>query len=465
MSTTEPPSSSESDNTPPDPEDNQRGFHPLEAARSALNIPDDFHLGRDAVGRFFRAPQGRISWRRNLWAIWAAQLLAIMGFNLRTPFLPLYFGELGVETTEQQALWTGVILAVGAAMMAITSPMWGALADRKGRKPMLLRAQFASFVTIGLAALVVNPWQMLGLRVIEGALAGTVTAATALIAVTMPKERLGYGLGLIQTAVFSGAAIGPLVGGLLADRIGYRATFGVASLMLLSAGLITLFLVQEKFTPQPTGKDAPSQSYSWKILLGPVLLSLTFAMLAIRFASSAVQPIIPLFVDVLADTSESTSTLAGFTLGILGLTSAISSVYFGRLGDKRGHTKILMFAALGSGLIYLPMALVTQPWQLIVLQAVFGIFAGGMIPAANALIASVTDPARRGTVFGFMNTAASFGGFLGPLAGASLAAGIGFRATFVVTGAVLLATVALLFATNKRHPMEPEHAVDSSSQN
>src|SRR5699024_3244043 len=150
------------------------------------------------------------------------------------------------------------ILAVGAAMMAITSPIWGALADRKGRKPMLLRAQFASFVTIGLAALVVSPMQMLGLRVIEGALAGTVAAATALVAVTMPKERLGYGLGLIQTAVFSGAAVGPLIGGVLADQIGYRWTFGVASLMLLGAGLITLFFVQEKFTAPPApAKDAP----------------------------------------------------------------------------------------------------------------------------------------------------------------------------------------------------------------
>ena len=428
--------------------------NPLKAARSVL-LQGDRHLGRDAVGRFFRSPAGKISWRRNLYAIWAAQLLAIMGFSLRTPFLPLFFGDLGVDTRAGQALWTGVVLSVGAGMMAITSPIWGSIADRKGRRPMLLRAQFASFVTIGLTAFVTAPWQILGLRIIEGALAGTVTAATALIAVTMPRERLGFGLGMIQTAVFSGSAIGPLAGGLLADNLGYRPTFVVASLMLLTAGFITVFLVQERFEPEEQTESDPKQASAWRLLLAPVLLSLAFSMLAIRFASSAVQPVIPLFVAQLAEASGGASSLAGVTLGVLGLTSAVSSVYFGRLGDKRGHHLILIGAALGAGLIYLPMSAVQHTWQLIVLQAIFGVFAGGMIPAANALIASVTDPSRRGTVFGLMNTAASLGGFLGPLAGAGLAASIGFRATFLSTGFVLLLMVAMLFITGKKHSMQP----------
>ena len=170
----------------------RNGFHPIDAARTvARDRLSDLPLGRDAVGRFFRTPTGKISWRRNLYAIWIAQLLAIMGFSMRTPFLPMFFGEIGVKTTEGQALWAGIILSVGAGTMAIASPFWGALADRKGRKPMLMRSQFGAFVTIGLTVFVMSPWQILGLRVIEGVLAGTVTAATALVATTMPRERLG----------------------------------------------------------------------------------------------------------------------------------------------------------------------------------------------------------------------------------------------------------------------------------
>lgn len=447
---------------PPKPDSTSRGSPDahksippaLQAARSVLRRNGEGNLGRDAAGRFFRSPAGRISWRRNLYAIWVAQLLAIMGFNLRMPFLPLFFGDIGVGTREGQALWTGILLSAGAATMAVTSPLWGALADRKGRRPMLLRAQFASFVTIGLTAVVTSPWQMLGLRVIEGALAGTVTAATALVAVTMPRERLGYGLGMIQMAVFSGSAIGPLIGGLLADHLGYRPTFIVSSLMLFSAGVITLLLVQERFEPAARKELDARQMSTWRLMLVPVLVSLLFSMVAIRFASSAVQPIIPLFVQQLSHVTGSTSSLAGVTLGILGVTSAVSSMYFGRLGDKRGHSLILMSTALGAGLVYLPMALVQHPWQLIVLQALFGVFAGGMIPAANALIASVTDPGRRGTVFGLMNTAGSMGGFLGPLAGAGLAATVGFRATFIVTGFVLLVMVSMLYITGKKRAGE-----------
>jgi DHA1 family multidrug resistance protein-like MFS transporter len=295
------------------------------------------------------------------------------------------------------------------------------------------------------------PWHLLALRLIEGSLTGTVTAATALVATSTPKERLGFGLGLVQTAIFSGAALGPLAGGVLADGLGYRPTFWIASLMMFSAGLVTVYFVKEHFTLQPKPKDGETKESTWGLLLAPVLLGLTFAMLAIRFASSAVQPIIPLFVEQLSDTaSSSSSSLAGLTLGVLGLTSAISSIYFGRLGDRRGHRTILIGCALGSGLIYLPMALTQHPWQLIALQAIFGVFAGGMIPAANALIANVTAPERRGVVYGLMATASSLGGFIGPLAGSGLAAGVGFRATFLATGFVLLLTAGILLLTERR---------------
>lgn len=458
MSEHDPTSPSDKPSTPngddPRPDGNGRnGFHPIDAARERLG---DFSLGADAVGRIFRTPTGKISWRRNLYAIWIAQLLAIMGFSMRTPFLPMFFGEIGVDTTEGQALWTGIILSVGAGMMALASPFWGAMADRKGRKPMLLRSQYGAFVTIGLTVFVTAPWQMLGLRMIEGVLAGTVTAATALVASTIPRERLGYGLGLVQTAVFSGSALGPLIGGLLADTFGYRQTFGIASLMVLTAGFITLFVVQERFTPAESAKTPEEkEASSWRVILGPALLALALSMLLIRFASSAVQPITPLFVEELAHTTGSTSTLAGLTLGILGVTSAISSVVLGRVGDRKGHYIVLLLCSLGSATVYFPMALSQHPWQLIVLQAIFGVFAGGMMPSANALIANISDERFRGTVFGLTNTFASVGGFLGPLAGSTLAAAFGLRTTFVATGLVLIIMAAGLWLANQRRPMEP----------
>jgi len=433
------------------PPDRAAGSPPRSDA-SAAQTAHRADSGQDAVGsRVGRPGRRSINWRRNLYAIWLSQLLAIVAFSLRAPFLPFFLGDLGLESTEQQAIWSGLINSFGAGTMAITAPIWGIVADRYGRKPMLLRAQLAAFVTIGLMGLATEPWHLLGLRMVEGMFTGTVTAATALVATSVPKERLGFGLGLIQTAVFSGSALGPLVGGLLADALGYRATFGIASGMMLSGGLVTLFLVKENFTPQPKASRSKGGGASWRMLLAPVLLGLMLVLIAVRFASAAVQPIVPLFVEELAGhLAGSSSSLAGVTLGVLGVTSAISSIYFGRLGDRKGHRVILIGCLLGSGLVYLPMALSQHPWHLIALQAVFGVFAGGTIPAANALIANATDPQRRGMVFGLMASAAAVGGFIGPLVGAGLAASIGFRATFAFCGLVLLATVVVVLWTERR---------------
>lgn len=414
--------------------------------------------------RFFLPPLvrsghgGTPSWKRNLYGIWVAQLLVIMGFSMRAPFLPQFLNELGVTTSEGQAFWSGLFMSFGAGVMAITSPIWGAVADRYGRKPMLVRAQFAAFITIGLSSFVTAPGQLLGLRLVEGAMTGTVAAATALIAVSMPRERLGYGLGMVQTAVFSGSALGPLLGGFIADAIGYRATFQVSGLMACAAGLITVFVVQEQFVrPEKIAEDsgdAEARDSIWKLLLGPTLFALTMSMLLVRFASSAVQPITPIFVAEISGSASNVNTLSGITLGILGVTSAISSVYLGKLGDRRGHFAILLFCTIGAGLVYLPMAASQHPWHLIGLQAVFGLFAGGLIPAANALIARVTAESKRGVVFGFMNTAGSIGGFAGPLAGAALAGFFGIRATFVLTGIVLLLLALTLWIANIRRPMD-----------
>ena len=406
--------------------------------------------GRDASGSTTGRGRQRISWRRNLYALWIAQLLAIMGFSLRVPFMPFFLGDLGVSTVEGQALWAGIVNAAGAGVMAISAPIWGAVADKYGRKPMLMRAQFSAFFTIGLMAFATEAWHLLGLRLIEGGLAGTVTAATALVAVSMPKDRLGFGLGMIQTAVFSGSALGPLLGGVLADVIGYRASFIVSACMLLSAGLVTLFVVRENFTPVVQDANAPKQVSMWRIVAAPALLGLVMVMLAVRFSSAAVQPITPLFVGELSGDMSNAATQAGIAMGVLGLTSAISSVFLGRLGDKRGHRTILLICMVGSGLVYLPMAASQHPWHLIALEAMFGIFAGGTIPAANALIANMTDPERRGAIYGVVAAASSIGGFLGPLIGAGLAAGVGFRATFVLTGVVLLIVTGVMFVTDRR---------------
>jgi DHA1 family multidrug resistance protein-like MFS transporter len=388
------------------------------------------------------------NWQRTLGALWLAQTLTIIGFSLRTPFLPFFVAELGARNLETQVLWAGAINAGGAAVMAFTAPLWGALADRYGRKLMVLRAMVAGSLTIGLMALATSPWQLFVLRLVEGGFTGTVTASTTLAASTVPRERLGFGLGLMQMAVFSGSAVGPLIGGVLADQIGYRATFVLAGSLLLVSALLVAFLVEERFEPPPRrAGHGETGGETWRLLLAPALLGIVVSLFALRAASMALQPIVPLLVAQLARGSSSVNSLAGLAMGVSGMTSAVASVGLGRLSDRIGQRPLLIASgALAAG-TFLPLGLTTQVWQVIVLQALFGIASGGMLPTANALVARLTPEGRRGTIYGFTTTASSLGAFVGPLVGTALAAALGLHAPFLVIGLALAVTVAWVART------------------
>jgi len=388
------------------------------------------------------------NWQRTLGALWLAQTLTIIGFSLRTPFLPFFVAELGARNLETQVLWAGAINAGGAAVMAITAPLWGALADRYGRKLMVLRAMVAGSLTIGLMALATSPWQLFVLRLVEGGFTGTVTASTTLAASTVPRERLGFGLGLMQMAVFSGSAVGPLIGGVLADQIGYRATFVLAGSLLLVSALLVAFLVEERFElPSRRAGHGETGGETWQLLLAPALLGIVVSLFALRAASMALQPIVPLLVAQLARGSSAVNSLAGLAMGVSGMTSAVASVGLGRLSDRIGQRPLLIASGALAAATFLPLGLTTQVWQVIVLQALFGIASGGMLPTANALVARLTPEGRRGTVYGFTTTASSLGAFVGPLGGTALAAALGLHAPFLVIGLALAVTVAWVART------------------
>lgn len=393
------------------------------------------------------ADSTNISWKRNLYALWIAQLLTIVGFSLRAPFLPFFLDDLGANTFASQAIWSGVINAGGALIMAVSAPVWGIIADRYGRKPMVLRAMFFGAFTIGLMSLATNPWHLLILRFFEGAFTGTVAASTTLVASTTPKRSMGFALGMMQTAVFTGASVGPLFGGLLADYIGFRPTFVAAGSMLFIGGIIVLLLVHEDFTPPKRGKDAETSNGPGlrTLLFGGAMIGMVAVMFALRTSTSAIQPIMPLYVQQLTSATGSIATLSGLTLGMAGITSAIAALMLGRLADRIGHKVILISSTVAVGLLYLPMAIAQSPLQLIVMNGLLGIAAGGVMPSANAIVANLTPTQRRGAVYGFLAAATSVGGFIGPLGGAGLAAAVDIRYVFVVTGLLMLLAGAWVF--------------------
>lgn len=399
-----------------------------------------------------------ISWRRNLFAVTIAQALAIIAFSLREPILPFFIKDLGADTIESATRWNGIVASVGGFTMAFTAPLWGLIGDRFGRKPMLLRSMIAAAITIFLMGFATAPWHIAALRMVEGAFTGTVTASTALVATTAPRDRLGYNLGMVQTAVFAGAALGPAFGGFAAGHVGYRTMFAVSSAMMLMATITVIFFVHEIFTrPEPQAKSTEPLSTRWAWMIGSVMIATMSTIFMVRFISQGIRPVVPLFLQDLGGFTDTDAARAsGWMFTVLGISSAISAVLLGPRSDRIGHRKILIWCVVAAGLLYLPMAFAQEAWHLIVLQGLFGIAAGGMIPSANALIANVTPADRRGFIFGISNMIGSIGAAFGPLLISTLLApSLGFDVAFVTVGVLMLAFSVCLWWMLTRRASEP----------
>jgi DHA1 family multidrug resistance protein-like MFS transporter len=392
-------------------------------------------------------------WRRNLWAMWIAQTLSIVGFSFTTPFTPLFLRELGIERQSDLLLWSGAMNAGSALVMAVTAPLWGAIADRYGRKPMVLRAMFGGAVVIGLMCLAPNAHILFALRVIQGALTGTVTASVALVASITPRERLGFSLGLMQTAVFSGSSFGPLLGGIAADTIGYRLSFLLTAGFLGFAGLLVLFLVSERFEPPVKASSGRSVvGGMFAPLNNRLIRAMVVTLCLLSLGTMAISPLLAIFVEQLSHSDASVASLAGAAFGVTGLTNALAAIAFGRLADRLGQRRILIGCSLAAGLLATLPAFVQNPLQLIIARGLYGIAAGGMMPTANALIADVTPPESRGAVYGLTSAASSLGSAVGPFAGATLAAVVSIRVVFLCAAGVLLFISGWVWRTIGRAP-------------
>ena len=396
-------------------------------------------------------------WRRNLYILFGVQLLTMSGFSLVFPFLPLYIRELGIATGGSLEFWSGMVFSTQAFTMMLSSPFWGVIADRYGRKPMLLRATLGGAVLIILMGLVQSAEQLVLLRTIQGFVTGIVSSTNALVTSTTPKERTGSALGLLMLARWGGIAFGPVIGGVLGDLFGYRESFFITGIMLGLAGLAVWFLVHEEFSPVEKTKR-PSMVGSYRTLLhAPGMIAL-YALAFLRsLGQMMIYPVAALFMIQLMHTESGAATWTGLMIGSVAGASAVSGVYLGRLGDRIGHERIMLFSAIASALLYLPQPFVTAPWQLIALQALGGLAVGGLLSPMAALLNLWTPQGTQGATYGLENSVVAGGRTIAPMIAAAIAGWWGVRAVFGATALVYLA-VALLVIWMAVHRREREAA-------
>lgn len=400
-------------------------------------------------------------WKRNLIILCIAQLVTLLGFSTYFPFIPYYIQGLGVTTEAATMSWVAAFNSGAAIAMAVFAPIWGTLADRYGRKMMVLRATIAGAVLVALMAFVRTPLQLILLRLLQGAFCGTVSASTTLIASETPEDNLAMSLGFMQTAQFAGQSLGPLLGGVLADTMGYHPVFLISAVLMGLSALGIAVMIEETQRPvvaerkplriafpfrrgairgKRERKPLRLRSPFRKGALGGVMegqtMVLIMALASNSFALATLSPILSLYIKALNPDTTYLGTVAGAISSISALTSSIAAMIIGRLADRTGQKRILTFCLVGIALIHIPQSFVTTPLQLLILRAIEGIFTGGILPTANALLAKSTVPERRGTVFGFCASAQAIGRALGPTVGAAVAGLWGMARAFWVPAIV-----------------------------
>jgi DHA1 family multidrug resistance protein-like MFS transporter len=386
-----------------------------------------------------------VRWRRTLYIMFFAQLTTAVGFSSIFPFLPLYVKSLGSYTGLSIELLSGLVFSGQAFTMMLASPIWGALADRYGRKLMVERSMFGGFMLLLLMAFVTNAEQLIILRTVQGMITGTLAAANALVASQAPRDRTGYAMGLLQVGMGTGVAVGPLIGGAIADAYGYSAAFYVTAALLLLSGFMVLIGVEEDFKrEESTTKKEDSLVAEWRRVISSQGVPITYGMRFLtQLGRMMILPIAPLFIASLLTDAEKLNTFTGLVIGSASATTTLSAGYLGRLGDRIGHRKVVISSTLAAAALFLPQSFITEAWHMFPLQALVGVALGGVIPAISALLARYTESGEEGAVYGLDNSINAGARALAPLAGAMVASWLGLRATFIATAAIFLLTSAV----------------------
>lgn len=400
------------------------------------------------------------TWKLNLAVIWLGLFLVNAGITMIIPFLSLYLAkDLNVFNEKEITIWAGAIFAANFATSFIFQPLWGKLSDKYGRKVMLLRSGFGMAIVTSLMGLATAPWHLLGLRLLNGVISGFNPAAVSLISSSAPEDRMGFAMGTVQSGSVAGTILGPLIGGLLAGYIGYRPIFYITGALILIASLLALVFVKENFD-----REEASHTPQVSVIAGfkelnktPQLLVLFTITFLLQFAMVSPMSILPLYVEKLHGIGQNAALWAGFTVAVTGLSNMISSPFLGKLSDKLGAHRILTICLIGAAVSLIPQAFVHTVWQLLLVRFIMGVFMGGLLPSANALIRHYTPDGMESRAFGFNASTLALGNMLGSLVGGFLAVYIGIEGIFIISGILLLANT--LWARMKLYGKHNEAAV------
>ncbi|HEY8644173.1 MAG TPA: MFS transporter [Candidatus Dormibacteraeota bacterium] len=398
-------------------------------------------------------PARSVSWQRNLAVLWFAEFTAIFGFSFCFPFLPLYLRDLGVHSQNELAVWAGLSGGASGFALAVSSPIWGAIADRYGRKSMLVRAMIGGGITVLVMGFARGPVDVVVLRFVQGLSSGTVAAATALVATGTPRHKVGWALGILSSSIATAGAVGPALGGIVsAYSHNLRVLFIGGGLLLLVSTLPVLLLVREPAYERRTAATTPALAVLRQARSGTLsaIVVLLVAQGFLQMSFSAFQPLVAL--RILAHAGNDVNTITGVTFGAIGLASAVAAVVYSGAAKRFGYLQVAIIAAVLMGLAEVTCGIVPSPITIVFAGAVAGFAYGALQPAVSSMIGLESPAVVQARVFGLAASATALGFGIGPVLGGTAAAETGLMVGLAIA-AVLGVVVAVLLAVRGREPV------------
>lgn len=374
-------------------------------------------------------------WQRNLAVCLVGSFTTIVAMTLLLPFLPLYVQELGVTDHAAIAQWSGIAYGATFFAAALVAPLWGRLADRYGRKAMLVRASLGMAVAMSLIGMAGNVWELVGLRLFAGLAGGYASGSTILVATQTPRHRSGWALGMLSTGIMAGNLVGPLIGGALPPLIGIRNTFWLAGGVIFVTFLATVFFIREDRRPDRAKKVGTKGGWAAIPDKRPVIAMLATGLL-LMLANMSIEPIITLYVAQLVE-DRTVTMVSGIVMSAAALGSILSAARLGRLADRIGHWNVIIGALAVSALLLIPQAFVTEAWQLIGLRFLMGLALGGLLPSVTSVIRHNVPDHAAGGILGYSTSAQYAGQVVGPLLGGFVGGHIGMQAVFLGTSVLM----------------------------
>lgn len=390
-------------------------------------------------------------WKKLVYIMGAIQVgtgITIIGV---VSFIPLFLtAELGVTDPGEAAFWAGLISGATPFLVAFATPFWTLQADRHGEKRALSLILFLLTLIVFANTFVETPMQFLLLRILQGATGGFVVVGMAFMMNITPKEKLPWAMGVFQASMVSGIMFGPLAGGMIADAFGYRVPFIVFSALTLLCLAAVLLCLPHHTAENLAKKREPFARQLWRFSKNPVVRLMILLQFLCNFGMTGIGPILPLYVQrMMGGDAQIVATIVGIIIFAAGATSIVASLSVSRFTAHFDMPRILVTAAVVTGLNFILQYLMPTVFTLGVMRGLTGLSLGFIMPIANTILASAVSQEDRNMVVGFAASFSIMGNVAGPVASGAVAMHFGYASVFWMTAVCFFIAAGMI--RSRRH--------------